>query len=120
MKYFPFSVMVVIALLGASAAASTAWAYERELVYQPERADQCGSGRGEHVCIRGEPDEAKLTRHCCYVNTYGHEVHAPAMKLDGTRPLRATVQCRDGYYSFSEHRSGTCSSHGGVQQWFRG
>ena len=27
------------------------------------------------------------------------------------------AQCRDGTYSFSEHRSGTCSGHHGVQQW---
>ena len=114
MKFFPFSVIAVIALLGASSAASTAWAYEHE------RAEQCGSGRGEHVCIRGEPDEAKLARHCCYFNTYGHESHAPSPTHDGTRPLRALAQCGDGYYSFSEHRSGSCSSHRGVQRWFRG
>jgi hypothetical protein len=27
------------------------------------------------------------------------------------------AQCRDGTYSFSEHHSGTCSGHHGVQQW---
>jgi Protein of unknown function (DUF3761) len=27
------------------------------------------------------------------------------------------AQCRDGSYSFSERHSGTCSGHGGVQQW---
>jgi len=29
----------------------------------------------------------------------------------------ATAVCRDGTYSHSGHRSGTCSSHGGVAQW---
>jgi hypothetical protein len=28
-----------------------------------------------------------------------------------------TAQCRDGTYSNSAHRSGTCSSHGGVRHW---
>ncbi len=28
-----------------------------------------------------------------------------------------TAMCRDGSVSYSRHRSGTCSSHGGVQQW---
>jgi hypothetical protein len=28
-----------------------------------------------------------------------------------------TALCRDGTYSSSEHRSGTCSWHGGVGQW---
>jgi len=29
----------------------------------------------------------------------------------------ATAQCNDGSYSYSQHRSGTCSRHGGVARW---
>ena len=32
-------------------------------------------------------------------------------------PLGATAICNDGSYSFSQHRSGTCSHHGGVAVW---
>jgi hypothetical protein len=32
-------------------------------------------------------------------------------------PPGATARCRDGTYSYSRHRSGTCSHHGGVAQW---
>jgi hypothetical protein len=32
-------------------------------------------------------------------------------------PPGATAHCRDGTYSFSQHRSGTCSHHGGVAAW---
>ena len=32
-------------------------------------------------------------------------------------PPGATARCRDGTYSFSRHRSGTCSHHGGVAVW---
>ena len=32
-------------------------------------------------------------------------------------PTGATALCRDGSYSFSQHRSGTCSYHGGVARW---
>jgi hypothetical protein len=32
-------------------------------------------------------------------------------------PAGATAECRDGTYSFSQHRSGTCSHHGGVARW---
>lgn len=32
-------------------------------------------------------------------------------------PARATARCRDGTHSFSRHRSGTCSRHGGVAAW---
>jgi hypothetical protein len=32
-------------------------------------------------------------------------------------PAGATAECNDGTYSFSQHRSGTCSHHGGVKRW---
>jgi hypothetical protein len=32
-------------------------------------------------------------------------------------PLGATAICNDGTYSYSQNRRGTCSHHGGVQQW---
>src|SRR5947207_10880315 len=32
-------------------------------------------------------------------------------------PAGATAHCNDGTYSYSQHRSGTCSHHGGVAQW---
>jgi hypothetical protein len=35
-------------------------------------------------------------------------------------PPGATALCRDGTYSFSKHRSGTCSHHGGVARWLTG
>lgn len=30
-----------------------------------------------------------------------------------------TALCRDGTYSYSQHRRGTCSWHGGVAEWLR-
>jgi hypothetical protein len=35
-------------------------------------------------------------------------------------PPGATALCRDGTYSYSKHRSGTCSGHGGVKRWLTG
>jgi hypothetical protein len=32
-------------------------------------------------------------------------------------PAGASAQCRDGTYSFSKSRRGTCSHHGGVSTW---
>jgi hypothetical protein len=32
-------------------------------------------------------------------------------------PGGATAQCNDRTYSYSQHRSGTCSHHGGVARW---
>jgi hypothetical protein len=65
-------------------------------------------------CLR--PDEADLSRHDCYINRDGTPVHRPARDNNG-RPQGDTALCRDGTYSFSQHTSGTCSDHGGVQRW---
>lgn len=35
-----------------------------------------------------------------------------------TTPAGATALCRDGTYSFSQSRRGTCSLHGGVARWY--
>jgi Protein of unknown function (DUF3761) len=63
------------------------------------------------------PDEANLSNHNTYTNRDGNTVHAPARSLSGKAPQGATARCRDGSYSFSRHRSGTCSRHGGVADW---
>ncbi|PAU45220.1 hypothetical protein CK936_30680 [Streptomyces albireticuli] len=31
----------------------------------------------------------------------------------------ASAVCNDGSYSYSAHRRGTCSHHGGVAQWLK-
>jgi hypothetical protein len=51
-----------------------------------------------------------------YTNSDGVRVHRP-VRSDSGPPAGATAQCRDGSYSFSLHRSGTCSHHGGVAKW---
>ena len=51
-----------------------------------------------------------------YTNSDGTKVHRPVQSPNGP-PEGATAQCRDGSYSFSLHRSGTCSHHGGVAKW---
>jgi hypothetical protein len=51
-----------------------------------------------------------------YTNSNGNVVHSPAYSSGGA-PAGATAQCADGTYSFSQHRQGTCSHHGGVSRW---
>lgn len=53
-----------------------------------------------------------------YTNVDGNQVHSPAFSTDGSVPAGATAQCTDGTYSFSQHRRGTCSHHGGVRTWY--
>lgn len=52
-----------------------------------------------------------------YTNSAGNEVHSPANSTNGSAPAGASAQCRDGTYSFSQSRQGTCSHHGGVAIW---
>lgn len=50
-----------------------------------------------------------------YVNSRGQTVPRP--ENCASAPKGATAQCRDGSYSFSQSRRGTCSHHGGVAKW---
>jgi len=50
-----------------------------------------------------------------YVNSRGRCVHRPVRA--NRPPVGATARCRDGTYSFSQSRRGTCSWHGGVAEW---
>ena len=64
-----------------------------------------------------EPNEAELLSHRHYKAKDGHEVHSPARSTHDQVPAGASAKCRDGTYSFSQHRRGTCSHHGGVWAW---
>jgi hypothetical protein len=50
-----------------------------------------------------------------YINVDGDRIPSPV--FSDKQPAGATAQCRDGSYSFSQHRQGTCSHHGGVSRW---
>lgn len=52
-----------------------------------------------------------------YTNSRGNRVQSPT-RYDKT-PAGATALCRDGTYSFSQSRRGTCSHHGGVAKWLK-
>ncbi|WP_223146678.1 DUF3761 domain-containing protein [Methylomonas albis] len=63
------------------------------------------------------PNENELVEHGHYTNKSGKAVHSPAHSKSGAIPVGASAKCRDSSYSFSQHRRGTCSHHGGVSQW---
>ncbi|MDR2557160.1 MAG: DUF3761 domain-containing protein [Bacteroidales bacterium] len=50
-----------------------------------------------------------------YTNSRGEKVQSPI--YSNVPPKGATALCRDGTYSFSRNRRGTCSHHGGVSKW---
>ena len=50
-----------------------------------------------------------------YTNSRGERVQSPTHY--NSAPPGATALCRDGTYSYSRSRRGTCSHHGGVAKW---
>ena len=61
------------------------------------------------------PNKPNCTSNGTYVNSKGETVPRP--ENCSSAPQGATAQCRDGSYSFSRSRSGTCSHHDGVAKW---
>jgi hypothetical protein len=103
------------------------------VIWQDHRASVGTLPTSGSVCVTGTiteyhgiPEITLLDRHSWYVpslsnnnhytNSDGQRVHSPAYSAGGV-PAGATAQCRDGTYSFSQHHSGTCSHHGGVDHW---
>jgi resuscitation-promoting factor RpfB len=64
---------------------------------------------------RNDTAKVKCADNGTYVNSKGQTVPRP--ENCSAAPKGATAQCRDGTYSFSKSRRGTCSHHGGVAQW---
>jgi hypothetical protein len=64
-------------------------------------------------------DNNSLSNDSTYQNSNNDEVHSPAYDENDQVPAGATAESRDSTYSFSEHRSGTCSRHGGVEEWLQ-
>lgn len=50
-----------------------------------------------------------------YTNSDGNKVPSPYYAPSA--PAGASARCRDGTYSLSQSRRGTCSHHGGVAEW---
>jgi hypothetical protein len=87
-----------------------------------EQATIKGAGRGKKAGW-GE----KIVIEDCFVSptaapqpTTGSTLppYSSPTKAFSSSSLGATARCRDGTLSYSQHRRGTCSHHGGVAEWF--
>jgi hypothetical protein len=67
--------------------------------------------------LRGTPARHPVDPGLGYTNSEGQWIPSPAHTVDGHAPDGATARCRDGSYSFSQSARGTCSWHGGVDEW---
>jgi hypothetical protein len=109
------------------------WQHDKETVgLLPSSGQLCASGTitqyrgGAEIVLhnaaswyvpKAQPaSQPQLSNDRHYTNSDGQQVHSPAYSSGGV-PAGATAQCNDGTYSFSQHRSGTCSHHGGVAKW---
>jgi hypothetical protein len=86
------------------------------LTQSPSHAPSSGSSaRQTSGTPSNSPAKPRCTYNGTYVNSKGQTVKRPENCT--TAPQTATAQCRDGSYSFSASRRGTCSHHGGVAKW---
>jgi hypothetical protein len=72
-----------------------------------------------NIPLDGSFVEARESRSCgkaYYRNSRGNCVRRPVRSH--RPPAGASARCRDGTYSFSQSRRGTCSWHGGVATWY--
>ena len=65
------------------------------------------------------PTSTPITVVASSVTVNGPESPQPIVAAQPTTSTPSAL-CRDGAYSYSRHRSGTCSWHGGVAQWLVG
>jgi hypothetical protein len=101
----------LIALLALSLSFS-----QQLLAQTPTRVPSSGSSAAQTSGVaHNESAKTKCTDNGTYVNSKGQTVPRP--ENCKAPPKDATAQCRDGTYSFSKSRRGTCSQHGGVGKW---
>lgn len=84
----------------------------------PSQNTQQGSQSSTNTASTStKPKQAQVncTNSGTYVNSKGQTVSRP--ENCSAPPKGATAHCRDGTYSFSQSRRGTCSHHGGVAKW---
>ena len=87
------------------------------LTLPAQTTSQQGSGTGSSntAQTKGQQSQSNCANNGTYTNGKGQTVKRP--ENCSSAPKGATAQCRDGSYSFSQSRSGTCSHHGGVAKW---
>jgi uncharacterized protein YgiM (DUF1202 family) len=109
-----------IALLqtAETTAASTTSAQRPRTVSTPTKTSRTIAPKSEASRTKSAPTSNTPFRRSSrsYVNVDGIRVQSPT--FSDTKPTGASARCRDGSYSFSLNRRGTCSHHGGVAEWY--
>src|SRR6266705_3151515 len=82
------------------------------LVAQTQPVSQSQNGTPSTSSHASQQPSTNCKDNGTYVNSKGQTVKRP--ETCSSAPQGATAQCRDGTYSFSRSRRGTCSHHGGI------
>lgn len=88
--------------------------FSQQIFSQNQPTPQTGNGSAASQA-KPKPQQPNCTSNGTYVNSKGQTVPRP--ENCSAPPKEVTAQCRDGTYSFSRSRRGTCSHHGGVDKW---
>ena len=87
----------------------------QQIVSQTQPSSQPNASSAAASNTKPNTGKVNCTNNGTYVNSKGKTVQRPE-NCSGP-PKGATAQCRDGSYSFSTSRRGTCSPHGGIAKW---
>jgi len=69
-------------------------------------------------CLNGQTPVTTTNPSSNNPNPTKTKTSGPVVSETGA-PAGSTAKCKDGTYSFSKTRSGTCSRHGGVAEWLQ-
>jgi resuscitation-promoting factor RpfB len=87
--------------------------FSQQIISQSQPSSQPNNTAASQA--KPKPNQPNCSNNGTYVNKKGQTVTRP--ENCSAVPKGATAQCRDGTYSFSQSRRGTCSHHGGVAKW---
>jgi hypothetical protein len=87
----------------------------QQVVSQTQSPSQLNPNAATASSTKPNQGKVNCTNNGTYVNSKGQTVQRP--ENCSAPPQGATAHCRDGTYSFSRSRRGTCSHHGGVGKW---
>lgn len=78
--------------------------------------------RDKKICVTGNITEYRAVPEVIVSNPVQIQIDSERSLKSSIRsnliPAGATAECRDGNYSFSQNRRGTCSHRRGVSGWF--
>lgn len=102
-------------------------AVSEDVTHMPELESLEAKSRGVSSRLLGTQTNLKQTEN--QIRSWGNDVSAfrtqqyqqlyeqPRPVQQESVPAGASAICRDGTYSYSQNRRGTCSHHGGVAKW---